>query len=130
MKRLFGLFLLFIFSNTLLLAQTVRTGRTIRGPLASRPTCPATASPGDIYEAVDQSPILVTVCDSISGWIPFGGSGANPAGNNGDVQARSGDSLQAIGINQTTAGSQTQIRSYGFTIVESPLSDLFQFTTA
>jgi hypothetical protein len=57
-----------------------------------------------------------------------GGGSLVVPGNVGDLQAKlTNSTLQPVGINQSIAGTQTQQQSYGFTIVESPLSDAFNF---
>lgn len=54
----------------------MKTGRTTNGTLATRPTCPGQAQPGDEYRATDQIPVQKSVCDSVSGWLALGAAGA------------------------------------------------------
>ncbi len=109
-------------------AQTSGTGRTMNGPLASRPTCGSlpNAANGDIWNDTDDGDT----------WKCFGAVwskvnvGGAPAGNVGDVNAKlTGSTFQAIGINQSDAGTQTQLQSYGFTATETALTGGGRFST-
>src|ERR1043166_3084601 len=69
-------------------AQTSKGGRISEGTLAARPACPSVAQIGDIYNATDQVPTVITKCDS-TGWSSIGAS-TPPAGSTNDTQINGG----------------------------------------